>query len=266
MASAAELSAVYQNFMLSPRRGADVCRICFNLTDGHSCCYACARGQQWLDAFSPISYSIAGEQLHHALASYKRLTGGVAERLLAELAAVLWRHLDAHECCVAAAARVERFELVTAVPSAQQERGANTPLQRILALIEPLADRHEPLLRRSGCGCQPHFFDLRRYLPLRALHGESVLLIDDTWTTGANAQSAAAALKRAGAGKVAAVVIGRYVTRNWRRNESLLRMLERPFDWSRCPLCAAGRESRAVPPSAGGRRGEAPQDRASAAA
>jgi orotate phosphoribosyltransferase len=65
-----------------------------------------------------------------------------------------------------------------------------------------------------------------------------VLLIDDTWTTGANAQSAAAALKSAGAGPVAAVVIGRHLNREWHENDRRLRGITRPFDWSHCALCA----------------------------
>jgi orotate phosphoribosyltransferase len=39
----------------------------------------------------------------------------------------------------------------------------------------------------------------------------SVLLLDDTWVSGASAQSAAAALKLAGARHVAVVVLGRHV-------------------------------------------------------
>ena len=41
--------------------------------------------------------------------------------------------------------------------------------------------------------------------------GASVLLVDDTWVSGASAQSAAAALKLAGARHVAVVVVGRHV-------------------------------------------------------
>ena len=66
-----------------------------------------------------------------------------------------------------------------------------------------------------------------------------MLLIDDTWTTGANAQSAAAALKAAGAGPVAAVVIGRHLNRKWHQNDRRLRGITRPFDWGRCALCEA---------------------------
>ncbi len=41
--------------------------------------------------------------------------------------------------------------------------------------------------------------------------GARVLLLDDTWASGASAQSAAVALKRAGARAVAVVIIGRHV-------------------------------------------------------
>jgi orotate phosphoribosyltransferase len=41
--------------------------------------------------------------------------------------------------------------------------------------------------------------------------GAEVLLLDDTWASGASAQSAAVALKQAGARAVAVVVIGRHV-------------------------------------------------------
>jgi len=41
--------------------------------------------------------------------------------------------------------------------------------------------------------------------------GADVLLLDDTWASGASAQSAAVTLKQAGAAAVAVVVIGRHV-------------------------------------------------------
>ena len=68
--------------------------------------------------------------------------------------------------------------------------------------------------------------------------GAAVLVIDDTWTTGANVQSAATVLKEAGAQTVAAVVIGRHLNREWGQNERRLSALDRPFDWTRCAYCA----------------------------
>ena len=232
-----ELSAPFENFMLSPRRGVDVCHTCFNITDGYDCCYACAHGGRMLDAMAPVSYSVDGEQLHHVLAGYKRLTGPVARRMTMGLAAVLWRHLDAgHEMCLASACGVDRFPLVTSVPSSSRQHALE---DMVSALVGPLRARYAPMLKRSARPVTPHQFDSRRYEADGRLDGEPVLLIDDMWTTGANAQSAAAALKAAGAGPVAALVIGRHVHREWGRCDARLTALQRPFDWSRCPLCDA---------------------------
>jgi hypothetical protein len=234
-----ELTAVYGNFLLSPRRGAGVCEVCFNFTDGYEQCYACAHGEQRLDCVVPISYSIGHEQLHHALASYKRREGETARRLRAELAAVLWRFLLAHEPCVARATGAGTFPLVTTVPSGSAERDAAHPLRHIVGdVVGPTRNRHEQLLTRSDVACAPRAFSAQKFRVTRQLRGEPILLIDDTWTTGASAQSAAAALKDAGAGPVAAVVIGRHLNREWHENDRRLRGITRPFNWERCVLCA----------------------------
>jgi hypothetical protein len=233
-----ELTAVYGNFMLSPRAGPGVCATCFNFTHGYPRCYACAHGESWLDAVAPISYSVAREQLHHALASYKRLSGEPARRLRAELAALLWRHLSEHERCVTRAAGVPAFELVGTVPSSARERDAQHPLQHIVGtLVVPTRDRYERLLECAGAEVPPRQFHRDKFRARRSLDGESVLLVDDTWTTGASAQSAAAALKAVGAGAVAVVVIGRHLNREWHENDRQLSELTTPFDWSRCALC-----------------------------
>jgi predicted amidophosphoribosyltransferase len=239
MPTVGELTAVYGNFLLGPRHGPEVCEVCFNFTDGYERCYGCSHGEQWLDAVCPISYSVAHEQLHHALWGYKRLEGDVARRLTVELAAVLWRHLAIHELCLAqAAGAADAFDLVATVPSSDRERDERHPLRHVVAaLIGPTAPRHERLLHRTTKPVDPRAFDPEKYEVSRNLGDHSVLLIDDTWTTGANAQSAAAALKSAGAGAVGAVVIGRHVNRDWDENDRRLKQMERPFDWSSCALC-----------------------------
>jgi hypothetical protein len=55
------------------------------------------------------------------------------------------------------------------------------------------------VLRRSAIAVEERGWDPRRFTAVRALAGERVLLVDDTWTTGARAQTAAAALLTAGA-------------------------------------------------------------------
>ena len=59
---------------------------------------------------------------------------------------------------------------------------------------------------RQGRDLDIHRFEAGRFQP-----GCGVLLLDDTWVSGASAQSAAAALKLAGAARVALVVLGRHV-------------------------------------------------------
>jgi predicted amidophosphoribosyltransferase len=251
MPTVAELTALYENFMLGPRAGPEVCSTCFSFTRGYERCYACAHVEQWLGVMAPISYSVGREQLHHALARYKRLTGEVARQLSVQLAAVLWRFLAEHERCVAAAAGTAAFELVTTVPSSDQTRDEHHPLRWIVGeAVAPTRGRHERLLRRSSLTLHAHEFHREKYEPRRGLHGESVLLIDDTWTKGANAQSAASALSAAGAGAIAAVVIGRHLNREWHENDRRLRGITRPFDWTRCALC----DTR--PADGSGRRGE----------
>ncbi len=167
MPSVAELTAPYGNLLLAPQRGAGVCETCFNLTDGYTRCYACAHGGCWLDVVVPISYSVSGEQLHHALVTYKRTLGPVATRFTVELAAVLWRFLSTHERCVSRALGVPNFPVVTTVPSNDPDR--QHPLQQLVGqLVEPTRARFRQLLVRSSQPVQPHRFDVGRYEPTGA--------------------------------------------------------------------------------------------------
>jgi predicted amidophosphoribosyltransferase len=203
----------------------------------------CATRPPWLDAVAPISYSVAHQQLHHTLASYKRLGGDAGRRLTVALAAVLWRYLDGHEACIARAAGcATAFDIVTSVPPRRSVAapGVEHPLERLVGrLCSPTRDRYARLLEANQAETGEHEFDRERFAATRDLTGQTVLLVDDTWTTGASAQSAAAALKRGGATAVAAVVIGRHVKREWRENDARLRHTSEPFSWDSCVYCAA---------------------------
>lgn len=238
MPTVRELSAPYGNFLLGPRPGPDVCCGCFNLTDGYGRCYACVHGGPRVDVMAPVSYSVAGEQLHHALASYKRLSPAPARHFELGLAAVLWRYLASHEACLARALGVAAFTAVTTVPSSRRERADTHPLGRLVGeLVGPVRERYIRALERSDAAVDAHRFNAGKYRARVELEGGPVLLIDDMWTTGANARSAAAALKAAGAGPIAVLVIGRHVNRGWHDNDRHLRALPRPFDWEHCALC-----------------------------
>ena len=238
MPTVVELSDPYANFMVNPLppEADGVCIRCLTFTAGYDTCYPCSRRRVVVDALLPISYSVHLGQLHTALRGYKDSLAPVSQRFTLELAAVLWRFLDRHEGCLAARVGVSEFEVVATVPSTSPERDETHPLHRIVGtIVGHTRDRYGQLLRPSGKDIDPREFDPRRYVATQRLAGESILLIDDTWTTGANVESAAAVLREAGAGRIGAVVIGRHVREDFGDNAVRLRALPR-FSWERCTL------------------------------
>jgi orotate phosphoribosyltransferase len=86
-------------------------------------------------------------------------------------------------------------------------------------------------------------FDPQRFRAEERLSGESVLLLDDTWTTGSSARSASHVLLEAGASSVALVVIGRHLRPEYEPVEdsgescgTLFRALPEAFDWETCAV------------------------------
>lgn len=158
---------------------------------------------------------------------------------MVRLAAILWRFVARHEPCIARAAGVQRFDVVTSVPSgtpARDEERRN--LRTIVGWCEPLGDRFSRVLRSTGSAVG-RSYDEHRYVVTDRLDGRSVLLIDDTWASGGHAQSAGHALRRAGANAVALIAIGRHVQPGWRITEDETRgerlaALPRRFDWATC--------------------------------
>lgn len=66
-----------------------------------------------------------------------------------------------------------------------------------------------------------------------------VLVVDDTWTSGAKVQSAAVALKDAGAAQVTALVVGRWCNYTWPEHRAMLDSLTEPYDALVCPVTGA---------------------------
>src|SRR4051812_33355110 len=111
-----------------PAPAAGICASCRTFIEpGYRECYACAMGPAELNTVVPITYSEALGQVHGALRGYK--DGWPAERSYAmpRLAAILWRFLEVHEPCVARAAGVAAFDVVTTVPSSTPDRDDARP-------------------------------------------------------------------------------------------------------------------------------------------
>jgi hypothetical protein len=70
-----------------------------------------------------------------------------------------------------------------------------------------------------------------------AVVGRHVLVLDDIWTTGSNAQSAALALRRAGAAAVSVMVVGRWLHPSYPPTKAFLeRYVDSAFDPHLCPV------------------------------
>ncbi len=185
--------------------------------------------------------------MHTSLRGYKDGWAGnhsdqLKNQLTSQLAAVLTRFISRHERCLAAAAEVGTFDIVALVPSSTPQRVETR--WRLRWILEtgcaPLAPRFEMLLAPTPIAAQAKTYNPQRYVATKPLGGKRVLLVDDTWTKGDSAQSAAAALRAAGAQKVAMVVVGRHIDPGWEpihgsgtTNADVLKHAPR-FAWSTC--------------------------------
>jgi predicted amidophosphoribosyltransferase len=246
MATVSELSEPYRNHLISvlpPGRG--VCAVCWTaVPSDFRLCFQCNQarnefGRRLANVVVPIALAVKREQLAHELWHYKYdVDPSVRSRLTTRLGAVLWRFLGQHEKHIAEAIGMSTFSIVTTVPGTRQRDG-NHPLEDIVgALVGHTKARYEPLLSIGHNEAPLHSLAADRYLATRQLRGEpAVLLIDDTWTTGGNAQSAALALRAAGAAKIAIVVMGRHFDRGFRDCETYYQQAKSiRFTWDSCCL------------------------------
>lgn len=216
----------------SPAADCEVCR--GPVRPGFARCYQCHRhallGPALLaDAVVPISYAIKGTPFADDLWRYKSVpvpsspappsaspppsASAPPPALLpaaawarASVLALLLAFLTDHGPCVWQRAGMPPPGRLAVVPTGAGRPGPH-PLLRLVW----------PYLRLPGCslalrpGRQGRDLDLDRFQVQARPTGASVLLLDDTWVSGASAQSAAAALKLAGARHVAVIVLGRHV-------------------------------------------------------
>lgn len=244
MVTVAELTEPYASFLIHPiANGPGVCTVCRSAWSGnYQRCYPCneahrAGAGQLADVVVPISIAVKGDQLAVELWRYKNLADAQARAVLqSRLASVLWRFAAMHEACIADYAGASEFDSVTVVPSTSGR--VDQPLRHMVASMIPhTRDRYVDLLVPNPVLPADRQAHLDRFLPAARsdIRGSTVLLIDDTWTTGAHAQSAAWTLKRAGAARVAILVVGRHFVPSFADNSTNLRVAkQRRFSWEHC--------------------------------
>lgn len=227
-----------------PATGPGVCQVCHSgAPPGGGLCGSCAvtRAQVSRPAavVVPVSLYRTSGPLWRVLRDYKDGDPATRARLTRQLAAVLDRFTARHLPCVARLLG-DAPVLVATVPSTRPEARGRHRLETAVAAVPALAARHAPLLA-PGPGAADHGqADDEAFTVARRLRGERVLLIDDTFTTGARAQSAASALSLNGAGPVAVLTVGRVIWPDWNDNCRQIwdAACATPFSFDTCCLCA----------------------------
>jgi len=198
-------------WLTAPVPGAGGCGVCRQPLRVASRCYLCREQAESLpglvaDAVVPVCFAPKGGLHAQNLWLYKSSRPGAEAARLA-LLALLAVFLRDHAACVWAAAGIAGPTHLAVVPSGRGRPGRH-PLR---ALAGPLTGLPWAELTAAGpLDPAGRLADPGRYRAA-PLPGARVVLLDDTWTTGASAQSAAAALRLAGAQSVAVIVLGRHL-------------------------------------------------------
>ncbi|TWP52909.1 phosphoribosyltransferase [Lentzea tibetensis] len=241
MSPFSQLIERYSNILVPPPPvvAGVVCEVCRRDSKGWTRCWQCnkhyeAANSELADLVVPISIAVKDQQLAYVLAKYKYSRfQAVRTRFTNELLSVLANFLGRHGECLGP------FELVTVVPSTRERTNAH-PLVDLLgrrlgftrgrfAEVLSTTEQNTRQLRPDACTVHSDVAD------------KNVLLVDDTWTSGASLQSCAVALKRAGAKRVVGLVIGRHLDPTDEHTTQYLDLVRsRPFDWNSCCACFVG--------------------------
>jgi hypothetical protein len=233
------LAAREAPWLRTPRpAGPGCCAVCRGPAQAsYLRCFQCAQHRQrarglLADVVVPVSYAVSGTRYARTLWQYKSDTQG-RDAARAALRALLLVFLRDHGRCVWTASGGPPTHLAV-VPSGRGRAGEH-PLRALAApyLTLPWAGLAvcpaEPVLARD---LNPWWF--RAAGPLT---GARVLLLDDTWTSGSSAQSAAVALKLAGAMTVAVVTLARHLNPGQQREIACAAVLrDSSFRPDRCAV------------------------------
>ena len=207
-----------------------VCRFCHSACEPeYRQCHPCLMAERSVGVVEivPMAMSVERGLLHHHLRGYKDdRSAAVRSRMSRRLAALTAVFLESHGRCVGP------FDSVVLVPS----RG-RTAVTSIVELVGTLRAAHRPALAVTGVGSK---IELRadRFTVTRDVEGERVLVVDDTFTSGATLFSALAALRDAGAAIVGPVVLARHLHPDWGPSRAMLSWLQgRRWDEERCCRC-----------------------------
>jgi hypothetical protein len=224
-----------RNVICEPRI---TCMDCGIPVDDTPMCYPCRRdgGTGPIELLAPLIYAIGGTQSATLLRHYKDDVNAATRRAhTLVIGRLLYLALMLHQRCIEdTIGRAVDHRVV--VPSLHHRPGIH-PLAALAGDLRATDDRLA--LAAAPTARADRIVSGRQFVltPEQDLSGRHILLIDDTWTTGSRARSAALTLRAAGAEDISVLVIGRWLAPEYDNNTHFIATrLTRDYDPAICPL------------------------------
>jgi hypothetical protein len=238
-------------FFCNTRRGApQICFVCTgpaNTANGPPLCSQCRNarddhGSSLADLMVSLAYAKGRmpsmHQSAHHVRAYK--APSPAPRCAQDLELMAGAATYLHGPCIETT--VGAWQAVTFVPSTTR-RGPNPPIASIARRVHDVY----PTRAKVGLALGPGIDAPRASGPrpdrfvvpaeyLSTVVDRHVLVVEDTWVSGNKAQSAALALKAAGARCVTILCVTRWLRHDWDDHRELINTLTEPYDGARCPV------------------------------
>jgi hypothetical protein len=218
------------------RRPGLTCGVCTTPVEGFDMCWRCRVHQRiegLADLVAPLAYAVDGSESAAVLRNFKnhpqrreRARCGSIVRETLRLGVSL------HEQCISAVVG-QPVSARVVIPSLTSRLGIHpmTSIAESLGLIGDVA--LQPAL---DVRCD-RVVDGEKFTVDGAVTGRHILVLDDVWTTGSNAQSAAVTLRRAGAAAVSVMVIARWLSPHHPLTARFIREgLRDDYNSSLCPV------------------------------
>jgi hypothetical protein len=210
------------------------CSVCAAPVDGYPRCIPCnghaGSGLALADRIGLLIYAVEPDsQAYRVVRNYKAPFSGAGLR--DTMRALLALGLRGHHSCVVKLSGLSTHGWAV-VPSTR----GRMALHSLVAGLSQRADA-EVLVRFIGLAASRELRPAEWQIVATAPLPEHVVLVDDSWVTGAHAQAVACALKSAGAEQVSIFTGARVLDPHWPANERFIktRFAGEGFDWVRCP-------------------------------
>lgn len=232
------------------RVSGETCKVCTVPCSGVLCpqCrdHRAEFGAGLADLVVPLAYVKANmpqrnwqgkHQSEHHMYAYK--WSRPAERCANDLSLMVFAATALHGHCISRSVGCE-WQVVTFVPSTKRPTDPAAGLARCVVPTGRPDTIRLKLTRGPGTPVPDRTVRADRFVLAddgkNLVTGRHIIVVDDTWVSGAKAQSAALALKQAGAGAVTVLCVGRWLRADWDDHWSFMSQLTAPYDAATCPV------------------------------